>query len=181
MTIAGEKAADMGVASASPSSPPAAWRRAFLLPVVLSACALTGGARGLPPLTVAERAQALDEVIGMRHDRISDRLPVDACSVFLVLDRDPSFRDHLGSYQRARLTADAPASCPATMAEQRMTRDGWYVRSVVRTGRNDMVVTAVQTEALRGGQTERYFLHRGSEGPRRWQLREVRIGDFSYV
>src|SRR4051794_30640117 len=72
-----------------------------------------------PATSVAERAQALDEVIGMRSERLSERPPVDACSVFLALDRDPHFRDRFSPYQRARLSPQPAEPCPASLAAQR--------------------------------------------------------------
>jgi hypothetical protein len=144
----------------------------------LAGCALQHGRASESPLGIAERAQALDEVIGMRYERLSERPPVDACSVFLALDRDPSFRDRFSPYQRAKLSPAPAEPCPASLAAQRMDV-GWYVRQIVRSGRGELRVVAVRV-GEGGGQTETYLLHHGYGDPKLWRLREVRISRFSF-
>ena len=147
----------------------------------LAACASAGGAHPLlPPLTIEERAQALNEVLGMRYARISSTPPVDACSVFLVLDRDPGFKDRLGQFERRWLSPESAESCPATLRAHRWINPGWYLREISRSGPDELRVTAVQSVDGQGGHTETYLLHHGYGDPRLWRLREIRISRFSF-
>lgn len=147
----------------------------------LAACASAGGgAQPLPPVTLEERVQALNEVLGMRYDRISSNPPVDACSVFLVLDRDPGFRERLGPFQRRWLSLEPVESCPASLSAHRWINPGWYLREISRSAPDELRVTAVQSVAGQGGHTETYLLHHGYGDPRLWRLREIRISGFSF-
>lgn len=131
----------------------------------------------LSPLTLEERAQALDEIIGMRYARISTQPPVDACSMFLVLDRDPRFRDRFGEYQRRWLSPEPAESCPATL---RWGDVGWYLREIHRSGPDELTVVAAQYVVGQGGHSETYVLYHGYGDPKLWRLREIRIGSFSF-
>ncbi|HEX9939483.1 MAG TPA: hypothetical protein VGB15_20280 [Longimicrobium sp.] len=147
----------------------------------LTACASAGsGAQPAAPLTLEERAQALNEVLGMRYDRISSNPPVDACSVFLVLDRDRGFRERLGQFQRRWLSPESAEACPASLSAHRWINPGWYLREISRGGPDELRVTAVQSVAGQGGHTETYLLHHGYGDPRLWRLREIRISRFSF-
>ncbi|HEU4562778.1 MAG TPA: hypothetical protein VFS20_33420 [Longimicrobium sp.] len=132
------------------------------------------------PVPLEERAQALNEVIGERYARISSQPLVDACSMFLVLDRDTRFRERLGEYQRRWLSSELPESCPASLKDHRMGEFGWYLREISRSGPDELTVIAVQYVVGRGGHSETYVLYHGYGDPKLWRLREIRIGSFSF-
>ncbi|HET7229507.1 MAG TPA: hypothetical protein VFJ16_05860 [Longimicrobium sp.] len=144
----------------------------------LSGCALRhSGANAQPPISLAERAQALEDVIRTRYISISDSPPVDLCSVFFALDKDPRFQERLSEFARSKLSAGSAESCPASAREQRQ-ENGWYVREFVRSGPGELsVVTAKNGH---GGHRETYIMNHGYGDQIRWRVREVHISDFWY-
>ena len=146
--------------------------------LLLAGCALRHGGTPIEqPLSLEERAQALDDVIRTRYIGISDSPPVDLCRVYFALDRNPRFQEWLGEYARSRLSAGSVESCPASAREQRQ-ENGWYVREFVRSGPGELwVVTARNGH---GGHRETYVMHHGYGDQERWRVREVRISDFWY-
>lgn len=128
-------------------------------------------------LTLAERVQALEDVIRTRYISIADAPAVDLCSVFFALDRDPRFQDRLGAFARSKLSAGSVESCPASAREQRQ-ENGWYVRDFVRSGPDELSVVAAKNG--HGGHRETYVMHYGYGDRTRWRVREVRISDFWY-
>ena len=146
--------------------------------LALAGCAHQHGSTyAQQPLSVEERAQALDDVIRTRYIKISDSPPVDLCSVFFALDKDPRFQSLLSEYARSKLSTGSAESCPASAREQRQ-ENGWYVREFVRSGPGELsVVTAKNGH---GGHRETYVMHYGYGDQKRWRVREVRISDFWY-
>jgi hypothetical protein len=137
----------------------------------------TAPARQPLPLTLEERAQALEDVIRTRYISITDAPAVDLCSVFFALDRDPRFQDRLSAYARSKLSAGSVESCPASAREQRQ-ENGWYVRDFVRSGPDELsVVTAKNGH---GGHRETYVMYHGYGDRKLWRVHEVRISDFWY-
>ena len=152
-------------------------RIAAAVACLLAACASAGGAAGTGTIPLAERAQALDEVIATRYGRLSKEPAVDACSVYLALDRDPGFRERLRPFVRQQLSAQAVDACPPTLIQQR--RDaGWFVLSITRTGRDELAIDAAANG--HGGHRETYLLEHGYGDRQRWRVREIRIGNFWY-
>ena len=136
--------------------------------------------RRAEPVPVDERVQALNEIITMRYARISSQPPVNACSVFLVLDRDARFRERLGEYERRWLSPELPEACPATLREHRWNNPGWYLREISRSGPDELRVIAAQSVDGQGGHMETYVLYHGYGDPKPWRLREIRIDSFSF-
>jgi hypothetical protein len=126
-------------------------------------------------LTLGERAQALNEVIGLRYSQLSTDLPVDACSIYLILDRDPSFVGRLGSFARTKLGPVDVADCPASLDLQRRDH-GWYVLKIELRGRNELTVVADAN--AHGGHREAFVLRHGYADPHLWRVIEVRFTDF---
>jgi hypothetical protein len=127
-------------------------------------------------LSLDERAQALTEVIGLRYERLAADPPVDACSVYLILDRDPSFVRRLGEFARTKLGAVNVASCPASSVDLMRRGHGWYVQAIVLRGPGELTVTAAAN--AHGGHREVFFLRHGYGDPRLWRVVEVRLADF---
>lgn len=100
--------------------------------------------------------------------------------MFLVLDRDPRFRERLGEYERRWLSSETAESCPATLRDHRWTNPGWYLREITRSGPDELKVVATQSVVGQGGHTETYLLHHGYGDPKLWRLKEIRIGGFSF-
>jgi hypothetical protein len=144
--------------------------------LALSGCAFNARPERAPEtVPVTERAQALNEVITVRAALVPDDLRVDACSVFLALDRDAAFRERFSSPARSRLDGTALDSCPLTLEAVR--RDsGWYVRTIERRGSDELVVVASANG--HGGHNETYLLNHGYGDRSRWRVAEVRMSDF---
>jgi hypothetical protein len=97
------------------------------------------------PLPLAVHAQAISRVLMARPVVFRDDAKVDACSIYLVLDRDPRFTERLSTTAREMAGPVDPGACahPGHGLQKQDGETWWRLDSVRRASRGRVIVSAV--------------------------------------
>jgi hypothetical protein len=126
----------------------------------------------------AVRQLILGTLFATSYSRISDSVPIDACSLHFAFGGSPIFPESFSPKVRNRIQGEVKEWCTRRLPTPREIRGpGWYFRDLTRSGLNTLVLTAWVTSG-EGSHTEHYIFRGVAAGKPGWSLAEIRLFDF---
>lgn len=131
-------------------------------------------------IPLKERAQAINAALNMRFGRVPDGIYINACGLYLMLEQDPRFREHLLPSLRERISGEITGECQ-WQPRARYGAEGLYLWGMYHEAPGRLVILA-----LKGGTSphhEEYTLTRERRPDQTWEpwhVEDIRLYTFSF-